>query len=119
MKVNIQSCFTILQEDQVSVELEIDHRIHRRLIGARGKAINKMMDEYKVDIRFPREEDSNPNLVVVTGDSENVDECCDYLKNLEEEYVSNCRLVDIEVHSRLISHKHKISRCIIKIGDDH
>nr|XP_054769278.1 vigilin-like [Lytechinus pictus] len=74
-------------EDQVSVELDIDHRIHRRLIGARGKAINRIMDDYKVDIRFPREEDPNPNLVVVTGDADNVDECCDYLKNLEEEYM--------------------------------
>ena len=46
------------------------------------------MDEYKVDIRFPQEKDPNPNVVVVTGDSDNVDECCDYLKNLEEEYVS-------------------------------
>ncbi|XP_071500490.1 vigilin-like [Diadema antillarum] len=74
-------------EEQVVQKLTIDHRIHRRLIGTRGKAINRIMDTYKVDIRFPREDDPDPNLVVVSGEAEAVDECCDYLKNLEEEYL--------------------------------
>ena len=76
------------QEDQHTVEIEIDHRIHSRLIGGKGRAINKVMELYKVDIRFPRGTDANPNLVTITGLDENIDECQEYLLNRQEEYVS-------------------------------
>jgi len=74
------------QEDQVSVEVPIDPRVHRRLIGAKGRAIRKFMDTYKVDIRFPSLNTSDP--VVVSGLAENVEEAKDQLLLLEEEYVS-------------------------------
>lgn len=43
------------------------------------------MDDYKVDIRFPKRDDS---LVVITGDEDNVLDAKDYLLNIAEEYVS-------------------------------
>lgn len=71
-------------------EIPIDSRVHSRLIGARGRNIRKIMEDYNVDIKFPRSDDPDPNLVVVTGQEENVVEACDHLLNLEEEYVSTC-----------------------------
>jgi predicted PilT family ATPase len=69
------------------VEVDIDPRVHRRLIGARGASIRRIMDQYKVDIRFPRSD--NPNgPVAISGAPENVDDAKDYLLVLEEEYVS-------------------------------
>ena len=44
------------------------------------------MDTYKVDIRFPSLNTSDP--VVISGLAENVDEARDQLLLLEEEYVS-------------------------------
>ena len=46
------------------------------------------MDEYNVDIRFPRSEGNDPSLVVISGLAENVDEAKDHILNLAEEYVS-------------------------------
>lgn len=69
-------------------EVNLDARIHSRLIGSRGRNIRKIMDEYKVEIKFPRPEDSDPNLVVIVGSDDNVMEAKDHLLNLEEEYVS-------------------------------
>ena len=68
-------------------EVTIDSRIHARLIGARGRAISKMMEEFRVDIRMPGRDSSNPDLIVVEGREDDVLDCCDNLLNLEEEYV--------------------------------
>lgn len=35
-------------EEMVSEDVRLDHRVHARIIGARGKAIRKLMEEFKV-----------------------------------------------------------------------
>ena len=72
----------------ITESVSIDHRVHSRLIGARGRAIRKVMDDYKVDIKFPRQDAEDLNIVMVTGPEECVLDCKDHLLNLEEEYVS-------------------------------
>lgn len=47
------------------------------------------MDEFKVDIKFPRKTDADPNIVTIVGAEENVADAKERLLNLEEEYVSN------------------------------
>lgn len=77
-----------LQEDMVTIEVRVDHRIHPRIIGFKGRAVRKVMDDYQVDIRFPRPEDGDPDIVTITGMDDNVYECQDHLLNLQEEFVS-------------------------------
>uniref|UniRef100_A0A8C5PC31 Vigilin n=1 Tax=Leptobrachium leishanense TaxID=445787 RepID=A0A8C5PC31_9ANUR len=76
-------------EQMVSEDITLDHRVHARIIGARGKAIRKIMDEFKVDIRFPQSGAPDPNCVTVMGKPEDVDEAIDHLLNLEEEYMTD------------------------------
>lgn len=59
--------------------------MHSRLIGARGKAIAKVMELFKVDIRFPR--DKSSDTVVITGLYENVEDAKEHLITLAEDYV--------------------------------
>jgi hypothetical protein len=68
-------------------EVQIDSRVHSRIIGARGRSIRKIMDDYKVDIKFPRGEDTDANLVIITGNDENVVDAKEHLISLEEQYV--------------------------------
>lgn len=42
-------------EQMVSEDVPLDHRVHARIIGARGKAIRKIMDEFKVGPQPSRE----------------------------------------------------------------
>jgi len=71
-------------------EITLDCRVHPRLIGQKGRNIRKIMDQYGVEIRFPRMNDADPNLVVVAGKSEEaVFDCIDHLRNLEEEYLQD------------------------------
>lgn len=76
------------QEDMVTEEVSLDARVHSRVIGARGRAIRKIMDDFKVDIKFPTRDAGDPDLVLLTGMEDNVLDCKDHLLNLEEEYVS-------------------------------
>lgn len=81
-------------EGMVSEDVQIDHRVHSRLIGQRGRHIRKIMDDFKVDIRFLRDSDGDPDLVVITGASEGVQDAKDHLLNLEEEYLQEIEEVE-------------------------
>lgn len=74
-------------DDLIKQDLPIDQRVHSRLIGRRGRNIRQVMDQYKVEIRFPFE-GGDPDIVTIIGREEKVQECADYLLNLVEEYVS-------------------------------
>jgi len=75
-------------ESQVHTEVHIDPGVHSMIIGKRGRSIRKIMEDYKVDIRLPRGGD-DPSLVVVSGDDDNVQDCIEYLKLLEEEHIQD------------------------------
>ncbi|MCL4139924.1 UNVERIFIED_CONTAM: hypothetical protein GTU68_041720 [Idotea baltica] len=75
-------------DKMVRKSVTVDARIHSRLIGTRGRAIRKIMDEHKVEIKFPRGGE-DPDQVVVLGMEENVEECIDTLLNLAEEYLQD------------------------------
>ena len=46
------------------------------IIGRRGQGIRKIMQDYNVDIKMPRERDPEPDLVVIMGnDEDNVLDC--------------------------------------------
>lgn len=66
--------------------MDIDHRVHSRLIGAKGKAIAKVMDRFSVVVRFPR--DKQANAVTITGLEENVEDAKEHLLMMEDDYVS-------------------------------
>ena len=57
-------------------------------MGARGKSISRVMENFKVNVRFPHRDSPDPDLVVVSGREENVSDCCDHLFNLANDYVS-------------------------------
>merc|ERR1712227_1197979 len=76
-------------ESMVHEEVSIDPRVHSMIIGKRGRSIRKIMDDYKVDIRLPRSGDDDPSLVIVSGDDDNVQDCIDHLKLLEEEHIQD------------------------------
>jgi len=68
---------------QVREELHIPRDVHPQLIGARGIALRKLREQFKVEINFPNknveDDDDKAHLVEVIGDQENVDKCCDFL----------------------------------------
>ena len=100
IKQNVEDCEAFIrkkiQEDEskVSAEITVDNRVHSRLIGYQGKALAKITEKYKVDIKF---EGRTSDVVIVKGDSqEAVDDAIDHIKNLEEEYLQD--VIDKEAY---------------------
>lgn len=73
----------------VRESIEVDSRVHPRLIGQRGRSIRKIMDDFKVEIKFPKSGDSNPDLVTIIGSEEAVSDAKDHILNLAEEYMQD------------------------------
>lgn len=68
--------------------IQVDSRVHARLIGQRGRSINKIMEDYKVEIKFPKQGE-DPNAITIFGSPDNVSEAKDHILNLEEEYLED------------------------------
>lgn len=68
--------------------IHVDSRIHARLIGQRGRNIHKIMDEYKVEIKFPKQGEDPDNITII-GSADAVSEAKDHILNLEEEYLED------------------------------
>merc|ERR1719391_476907 len=54
------------------------------------------MEDYKVDIRLPRDGDEDPTKVIISGDQDSCEDCIDHLKMLEEEYIQDAAEQDWE-----------------------
>jgi len=92
-------------DNRITEEVILDNRIHARLIGHKGIAIRKTMDKYNVDIRFPRTDSSDPDVVLITGEEDNVLDCKDELLNLAEEFEQD--LLDKEMMRQYIQPSRK------------
>ncbi|KAI6652518.1 Vigilin [Oopsacas minuta] len=68
-------------ESQVSVSFDVPHKYHGRIIGAKGRAINKLKEDFGIlSIDFPKNPSlPNQNTIRVTGSEGNVNSCKDYL----------------------------------------
>ena len=91
----------------------MDHRVHSRLIGAKGKSIAKVMEQFQVDVRFPK--DKNSNVVTIQGLEENVEDAKYHLLTLAEDYVSSvcvCVCVSVCVSVCVCVHVYMCCLCI-------
>lgn len=82
--------------DLVREVINVDSRIHARLIGQRGRNIHKIMDEYKVEIKFPKQGE-DPDSITIIGAPDAVGEAKDHILNLEEEYLED--IADAPTHT--------------------
>ena len=75
-------------ESKITMEIDIDHRIHARIIGSGGQKLQQLMKDYEVYIKFPANNKSDQ--VHVTGlNQEKIDSCIDHLLILEEDFLQD------------------------------
>nr|XP_034340623.1 vigilin-like [Arvicanthis niloticus]XP_034340624.1 vigilin-like [Arvicanthis niloticus] len=74
-------------EKTISKEITLNQQVRSNVIGFRGKTINKIMDQYQVDVRLPPKGSYNPNITV-TGLPDNVEKAIEHILNLEKYYLS-------------------------------
>eukprot|EP00123_Amoebidium_parasiticum_P012021 comp21066_c0_seq1/m.28357 comp21066_c0_seq1/g.28357 ORF comp21066_c0_seq1/g.28357 comp21066_c0_seq1/m.28357 type:complete len:1230 (-) comp21066_c0_seq1:211-3900(-) len=71
--------------DVVEDEIQVDHRVHGRLIGAGGKTVMLLSKELGVQIKFPR--DKTSDVVTIKGTHVQVEAAKDRILDLAEEYL--------------------------------
>ena len=76
-------------ESMMKEEVRIDRRVHPMIIGRGGAGIRKIMKDFNVDIKLPRDGDADMDVVVVMGSEDAVLDCKDHLLNLEEEFLQD------------------------------
>jgi predicted PilT family ATPase len=75
-------------ESTITMEIDIDHRIHARIIGSGGSKLQQIMKEYEVEIKFPSNNQSDKVHVIGTN-QEKIDACIDHLLILEEDFTQD------------------------------
>jgi rRNA processing protein Krr1/Pno1/transcription antitermination factor NusA-like protein len=73
---------------KITMEIEIDPRIHARIIGSGGSKLQQIMKEYNVEIKFQANNQTDKVHVIGT-DQDKIDACIDHLLILEEEFVQD------------------------------
>jgi rRNA processing protein Krr1/Pno1 len=71
-------------EAKITMEIEIDPRIHARIIGSGGSKLQQIMKEYQVDIKFQTDK-----VHVIGLDQNKIDACIDHLLVLEEDFLQD------------------------------
>lgn len=72
-------------QSQTSIQLKISKENYSTLIGRGGKTIRKIMDQFKVNIKFPTDDS---DLVIVSGAEKNVEACKDHIYQIINDFVS-------------------------------
>lgn len=72
-----------------TIEVKVDHRVHPRIIGLKGRTVRRLMEDHKVDIRFPRPDTDDPDTITITGAEDDCLDCKDYLMAIEEEFLQD------------------------------
>ncbi|XP_039296374.1 vigilin [Nilaparvata lugens] len=76
-------------DSMIREEVSVDARIHPRLIGTRGRSIRQLMSQFQVEVKFAKASDPDPNIVVIAGQQDNVDNARERLLELAEDYMQD------------------------------
>jgi transcription antitermination factor NusA-like protein len=75
-------------ESKITMEIEIDPRIHARIIGSGGSKLQQIMKEFNVEIKFQANNQAD-KVHVIGLDQDKIDACIDHLLILEEDYLQD------------------------------
>lgn len=76
-------------EERAEETIEIASQVHPRLIGTQGRAVKKLMEDYKVRVKFARQGDPNPNAVTLFGRLDCIAAAKKYMVELADHYLSS------------------------------
>lgn len=79
--------FQMLKSFQVKVE--VDPQYHSKIIGRRGVVVNKIRDQFDVNIQFPgRDDPPDSNTITITGYEDKANAAKEEILKIVREYVS-------------------------------
>lgn len=76
-------------EERTEETIEIPSQVHPRLIGAQGRAVKKLMDDFKVNVKFARQGDPNPSSVTLYGSASAIMAAKNHMIKLADQYMAS------------------------------
>lgn len=76
-------------EERAEETIEIASQVHPRLIGAQGRAVKKLMEDFKIRVKFARQGDPNPNAVTLFGRQDCIKAAKKHMIELADHYLSS------------------------------
>lgn len=76
-------------EERAEETIEIASQVHPRLIGAQGRAVKKLMEDFKIRVKFARQGDPNPNAVTLFGRQDCIAAAKTHMIELADHYLSS------------------------------
>lgn len=76
-------------EERTEETIEIPNSVHPRLIGVQGRAVKKLMDDYKIAVKFARPGDTNSNAVTLTGSLASIAAAKKHMLKLADNYLAS------------------------------
>lgn len=76
-------------EERAEETIEIASAVHPRLIGAQGRAVKKLMEDYKVGVKFARQGDPNPDSVTLSGRPDSILAAKNHMIKLADQYLAS------------------------------
>lgn len=73
-------------DERTEETIDIPNQMHPRLIGVQGRVVKKMMDEFKINVKFARQGDPNPNAVVLIGSASSILAAKNHMLKLVNQY---------------------------------
>lgn len=71
------------------MKCEVDPQYHSKIIGRRGAVVNKLRDQFDVNIQFPGKEDADTNIITITGYEDKANAAKTEILKMVRDYVSN------------------------------
>eukprot|EP00047_Mylnosiga_fluctuans_P012927 m.28404 g.28404 ORF g.28404 m.28404 type:complete len:1218 (+) comp4552_c0_seq1:132-3785(+) len=103
------------EEEGFQLEVPVFKDFHRQIIGRAGANIRQISEQFSVRIRFP-DEDSDSNLIVITGKKANAEKARDHLVGLQNQLasiVSEELNIEARFHSAIIGPKGRVVAAIM------
>ena len=85
------------------VKIEVDPQYHSKIIGRRGAVVNKLRDQYDVNIQFPGRGDSESSVITITGYEESANAARQEILKIVREYVSILGIVWVSPKNVIVS----------------
>lgn len=86
-------------EERAEETIEIASQVHPRLIGAQGRAVKKLMEDFKIRVKFARQGDPNPNAVTLFGRQDCIAAAKKHMIELADHYLSSAGRANSNVSS--------------------
>ena len=91
-----------------TLEIDVPAVFHPKIIGRGGESVNKIRNDFDVQIQFPDKKSENSDTITITGYKEKAEKAADEIQSIIDvlqSMISKAIEIDASVHARIIGQR--------------